>query len=406
MGGVLDTIGIALRQSRQRAGLSQEAAAEAARINRVQLSYYEAGRRQPPLRTAVALAQLYGTTLESLLTGEERERSGIDLAGLLYRAAPLALGDAAKAGLQQLDKCLADYVDLAGETGALLPGAGRSPLGAARTASAKEAAWAARALRRQLNLGGGPLADPFQLLDGHALIWRLPLGEDLGQSPSGLFYNHPAAGFFIAVNSQMTLGRQVFTLAHELAHAYFHSQTTDVVVSIPGTDHGREPFADSFAGEFLVPGDTLRGLAGELSSFDLLADPAVVVHLQQHFGVSFATMRVRLLQEKLISRGAFDALANISPSRLAQSLGYPVHPADMGSFQLHPLERFPARMLLLVRTALERSAITRGDAAEILGTSTEEVRQLLSQPAASDEDRRLQEDLEAAALAGRTRPGA
>ena len=30
----------------------------------------------------------------------------------------------------------------------------------------------------------------------------------------------------------MTLGRQVFTLAHELAYGYFHSQHTDVVVSM------------------------------------------------------------------------------------------------------------------------------------------------------------------------------
>jgi hypothetical protein len=129
----------------------------------------------------------------------------------------------------------------------------------------------------------------------------------------------------------------------------------------------------------------------------------VVVHLQRHFGVSFATMRVRLLQERLISREAFDDLADVSPSRLAQALGYVVHPADLGSFQLHPLERFPARMLLLVRSALERSAITRGDAAETLGTSTEEIRQLLSRPAAGDEDRRLLLDLEAAAFANRER---
>jgi Zn-dependent peptidase ImmA (M78 family) len=369
------------------------------------VSYYEADRRQPPLKTAAALARLYGTTLESLLAGDEEQRTNIDVSGLLYRAAPVALGDYAKAGLRHLDHYLIDYVELAEETGSPLPGPGRSPLTAARTASVKEAAWAARQLRQHLNLGDGPLADPFQLIDAHVLVWRLPLGEDLDQSPSGLFYNHPRAGFCIAVNSQMTLGRQVFTLAHELAHAYFHSQSADVIVSMPGADHGREPFADAFAGEFLVPGDALRRLAGEFSSFDLLVDPAVVVHLQRHFGVSFATMRVRLLQERLISREGFDALAEVSPSRLARALGYPVHQADMGSFQLHPLERFPARVLLLVRTALERSVITRGDAAEILGTSTEEIRQLLSRPAAGDEDRRLQDDLEAAAFANRDRHG-
>lgn len=53
-----------------------------------------------------------------------------------------------------------------------------------------------------------------------------------------------------------------------------------VVVSMPGGDHGREQFADAFAGEFLVSGDELRRVTGELAPFDDLANPAVVVHVQ------------------------------------------------------------------------------------------------------------------------------
>jgi Zn-dependent peptidase ImmA (M78 family) len=226
---------------------------------------------------------------------------------------------------------------------------------------------------------------------------------DLAQAPSGFFYNHPQAGFCIAINSQMTLGRQVFTLAHEFAHAFFHSQTSDVIVSMPGADRVRERFADAFAGEFLVPGDELRRVVGELEHFDNLDNPSLVVHLQRHFGVSFATIRVRLLHERLLSQSAYDALAEASPSRLARALGYRVHPADMGSYDLHPLESQPARVLLLVRHALERSAITTGDAAEMLGTSTEEIRQLLAQPVAGEGERRAQQDLEDAAFANRER---
>jgi Zn-dependent peptidase ImmA (M78 family)/transcriptional regulator with XRE-family HTH domain len=306
-----------------------------------------------------------------------------------------------QAGMRLLEQHLTHFVDLAGEVGATLPGAGRSPLTAARTASTKEAAWAARELRRYLHLGGGALGDPFQALEAHVLVWRLPLAEDLEHAPSGLFYNHPAAGFCIAINSDMTLGRQVFTLAHEMAHAFFHSQDADVVVSMPRSDHDRERFADAFAGEFLVPGDELRRVAAELATFDDLGDPAAVVHLQRHFGASFGTLRVRLLQERLISRDAYDALADVSPSRLARGLGYAVHPADLGSFELNPLERFPARMLHLVRTALDRGLITKGEAAETLGTSIEEIRQLLVRPTAAGEDRHLQDDLEAAAFANR-----
>ena len=53
----------------------------------------------------------------------------------------------------------------------------------------------------------------------------------------------------------------------------------DVVVSLRGRDHGRERFADAFAGEFLVSGVELRRVTGELAPFDDLANPAVG-HLQ------------------------------------------------------------------------------------------------------------------------------
>jgi Zn-dependent peptidase ImmA (M78 family)/transcriptional regulator with XRE-family HTH domain len=399
----VDTIGVMLRTSREQAGLSQEAAAEAAGINRVVLAYYEAGRRQVPLNVGATLARLYGTSLEALLAGEELVGSGIDVSGLLFRAAPRALGDHAQAGLRLFELRLTEYVELATEMGAALPGRGRSPLPPVHTSSAKEAAWAARQLRHSLNLGGGAIGDPFQVLDEYVLIWRLPLGDDLCEAPSGFFYNHPQAGFCIAVNSQMTLGRQVFTLAHELAHAYFHSHDADIVVSMPAGDHGRERFADAFAGEFLVPSDELRRVATELTPFDDLANPTVVVHLQRHFGVSFATLRVRLLQEKLITQAEYDSLADVSPSHLARALGYRVHPADMGTYDLHPLEAQPTRVLLLVRAALEQSVVTPGDAAEILGTSTEEIRQLISRPQPADGERRAQRDLEDAAFANRDR---
>ena len=402
-GSTLSSIGKALRVAREKAGLSQEAASQAVGINRVLLNYYEKEHRQVPLTVAATLARLYGTFIERLVAGEGEgeDESQLDVSGVLFRAAPKDLGDSARGGLRLFEQRVSEYVELAGDMEVQLPGSGRSPFSEAHGVSAKESSWAARQLRRQLNLGEGAIGDPFQVLDEHVLIWRLPLGADLGAAPSGFFYNHPEAGFCIVVNSDMTLGRQVFTLAHELAHAYFHSQHANVVVSMPGEYHGREQFADTFAGEFLVPGDELRRVAGELGALDGLSDPILVVHLQRHFGVSFATLRVRLKQERLISASDYDALGEVSPSRLAKALGYRVHPADLGSYELNPLEAQPTRVLLLVRAALERDVITPGDAAETLGTSTEEIRQLRFRPVPADEERRAQQDLEDAVFGKR-----
>ena len=396
----------ALRVGRERAGLSQEAAADAVGINRVLLSYYETGSRRAPLPTAVALARLYGTSLDRLLAGDAAGIAPIDVSGVLFRAASSALGDSARVGLRMLEQHLRDYVELAQELDRPLPGKGQSPFPAVTGSSARDAADAARQLRRHLNLGGGPLGDPFRVADEHILVWRLPLGSDLAGAPSGLFYNHPQAGFSVVVNSDMTLGRQVFTVAHETGHAFFHSRDRDVIVSMPGAELGQERFADAFAGELLVPGDELRRLAGEHASWNGPTSPIAVVHLQRHFGVSYATIRVRLLQERLIDRATFDALAEVSPSRLARALGYRVQPADMGDFDIHPLERFPGRMLALVRAGVEHGTMTAGDAAETLGTSTEEVRQLLGRPSIEPGEERAQRDLEDAAFAHKSGGGA
>lgn len=396
----------ALRRGREAAGLSQEAAATAIGTNRVLLSYYETGRRTVPLPTAAALARLYGTSLDRLLAGDETVAvAPVDVSGILYRAAPSTLGESAHGALRLFDQYMRNYVELAEELGRPLPGKGQSPFSPVVGSSARDAADAARQLRRYLNLGGGPVGDPFRIADEHVLIWRLPLGEDLESAPSGFFYNHPRVGFSIVINSNMTLGRQVFTVAHELAHAFFHSRSADVIISMHGAELGRERFADAFAGEFLVPGDELRRLVTEHSPWGDLTNPTTVVHLQRHFGVSYATIRVRLLQERLINRATFEMLAQVSPSRLARALGYPVDPADMGDFARHPLDRFPGRMLLLVRGAVQDGVITPGDAAETLSTSTEEIRQLLAQPPIEPDEQRIQRDLEEAAFAHKAEQG-
>jgi hypothetical protein len=51
-----------------------------------------------------------------------------------------------------------------------------------------------------------------------------------------------------------------FTLAYEMAHAFFHSQDADVVVSMPRSDHDRERFADAFAGNSWSQATSCAGL--------------------------------------------------------------------------------------------------------------------------------------------------
>jgi hypothetical protein len=110
---------------------------------------------------------------------------------------------------------------------------------------------------------------------------------------------------------------------------------------MPGAPVERERFADLFAGELLVPGDALARVIDELEAWEEIADPVVVIHLQRHFGVSYAVLLVRLRQEGHLDEEDYEALGKISPSALARRLGYPVNPADLGEYDLAPLDRFP-----------------------------------------------------------------
>lgn len=389
-------VGQVLRASRERAGLTQEAVAEAIGLNRVVLSYYETGDRQPSLAVLSGLARLYGLTLAGLLEGAEPEPEPTEV---LFRAAPDELGDSAQSGMALFSSLVGVYIELVEDLGGEAPGRGVSPLPPARpTAGRREAARLAREAREVLGLGEGPVGDHLlTIADEWALVFRLPLGETQDHSPSGFFYNHPRAGFCIVANSEMTFGRQVFTLAHELAHALFHSQSADVWISFPGAPESRERFADLFAGELLVPEDALIGAVEDLGGAHQLEDPIAAVHLQRQFGVSYATLLVRLRQERLIPEDAYQKLRDVSPSKLALALGYEVNPADLGDYRIHSLDRIPRRMLRLASNAITKGVMTRGDAAESLGVSTEDILQLLDRPRANASEVRALEEIEGGA---------
>jgi hypothetical protein len=101
--------------------------------------------------------------------------------------------------------------------------------------------------------------------------------------------------------------------------------------------------------------------------------------------------------EGFLTQEQYEALGRISPSTLARQLGDPVHPADLGDYELSPFDRFPDRFLRLVQAAIRRKVITSGDAAETLGVSVEDILALLARPGASQSERRVLKDLESAA---------
>jgi Zn-dependent peptidase ImmA (M78 family)/transcriptional regulator with XRE-family HTH domain len=378
------SIGTGLQAARAAAGLSQAEAARLAGVNRVALSFYENGQRQPPLRHVVALATAYGVDPGRLFDGVVEP----DVAApeqLLFRSSSVLHAHDVRAQLQRVLRVVEFYTDLLGDLGTSTPVWMASRFTPARGRQTRRYAVAkAREVRRSFGLGETTVADLDALAAEAALVFRAPLG-DLDFAPSGLSWLDPTAGFCIIVNSSVRRTHQRFTLAHELAHVLFHlDQPRVAIVSRAREVDDQERFANAFAGELLVPGPALIELSEELQPWERLDDAGTAVRLADRFDVSYAALLVRLRQEKLITPGAYDTLRRASPTAVRDGLG--LTPEAPGSGIDDPIE-IPPLVYQLARRAFLEGVAGEGAIAEALGIDRERVQRLVRPVDASDEER-------------------
>lgn len=66
---ILESFAGKVRELREKAGLSQEAFADHARVHRTSVGYFEQARREPNLSTLLILADALKVSLDELVTG-------------------------------------------------------------------------------------------------------------------------------------------------------------------------------------------------------------------------------------------------------------------------------------------------------------------------------------------------
>lgn len=178
----------------------------------------------------------------------------------------------------------------------------------------------ALSLRKEL---GENAASPIDILTLAYAIERLsivyyPMGNNLsGICIKGVGNN------VIAINSSMTLGRQRFSMAHELYHLYFDDDgLTAVCAKTIGMGNEKERQADQFASYLLMPPDALSDMIKRLKKSDVgqlsIHD---VVRLEQYFSVSRQAILYRLISENELAPQEAEAMRqNVICS--AVNLGY------------------------------------------------------------------------------------
>jgi Zn-dependent peptidase ImmA (M78 family)/transcriptional regulator with XRE-family HTH domain len=373
-----------LAAARARNGYDQEDVANAVGVSRAMVSYWESGRRKPNDRQLVALAQLLRVPVGFLL-GQEELQPTADLGAMIFRGGDHALPAEALPGLQEFVDFLDRYARLAAAANSRVHALRQSPfMSAPGFEQAEDARRKAEEVRSCLRLGLGPVGDLDTVCELLGItVYRAELGEDLSRTVSGAFLNHPELGLSILVNLEMTPGRRRFTVAHELAHALFHSSDRRYLVSTAAKDP-RERFADAFAGEFLMPAEGVRRVMEEQGFGPRVEDATEVIHLQRYYGVSFITALVRLRQARFLSQARFDEFKSVRPVILARALGYEITEEECGSRPDHwRLERYPPRFRRLLRTAVQREILSVPSAAAMAGLAIDEVVELVAAPPTS-----------------------
>lgn len=126
----------------------------------------------------------------------------------------------------------------------------------------------------------------------------------------------------IAINSTQTLGRQRYSIAHELYHSEIEKLTEGMVCLANGYDSksNSEREAEQFASYLLMPYD---GLEWYIDKYDIMEwDVKEIIGLSQYYKMSYMSVLRRLFTEGKISATQFECFGKVSVRNEAMKYGY------------------------------------------------------------------------------------
>jgi len=136
----------------------------------------------------------------------------------------------------------------------------------------------------------------------------------------GISCKSKSGKMFMLINSNSTVGRQHFTIAHELYHLYFDENPVPHMCC--GGVSVEERNADMFASVLLLPRD---GVYTMLSKEEILRHQvklATVLRIEQMFQVSRAMLLIRLRDIGVISENERKAVQSVPVKESAFEYGY------------------------------------------------------------------------------------
>ena len=135
---------------------------------------------------------------------------------------------------------------------------------------------------------------------------------------------------FMLMSSNSTIGRQHFTIAHELYHLYFDEKPTPHMCGVDGKSP-LEQSADMFASNLLLPRVGLLAMLPESYSEIKQLDIATIVKMEQRFQVSRRALLYRLRRLAIINEEQLQTLLSAPIRDVAMRRGYDTSVYEKGN---------------------------------------------------------------------------
>ena len=217
----------------------------------------------------------------------------------------------------------------------------------------------ASALREE---AGYTNSEPINL---HSLLFKLnvitffkPLSEDF----SGMAFRYRECDF-ILVNSNQAVGRQNFTIAHELYHLRFQKdfETRKCQVGNLEGDKKTEQKANLFAALFLLPEEALYDNIPEEELKKDGISVGTLLKLEQIFEVSHSYLLYRLKSLNLLSEEARNRHLSYSIKQQVAAYGFPLDLYEWGNHG-----KVIGDYGLLAKNLLDQEEISEGHYLELM----------------------------------------
>ncbi len=343
---------------RKSLSLSQEQLAQQAGVTRQSINNYENAKTLPDSKNLSDLANVLGITLDDLLRSQ-----GEGLPNFRFRAH--VSFDKNPQFVAQVLRMLQTYNALEQAVGYPTYTPESTPCHCV-SGNEKRIQAIATQFRHRLGLGDAPIANLFQSVEEiglKVLRQSIPIKDFFGLSACS-----EVSGAFVLVNTHnITIERQLFTLAHEIGHLIFHRVEYEDSLVEEGTkeeEKAREKVADYFAGHLLVPQAEFERIYTQTKN---------IIELKRHFRVSYLVILNRLAEMGIIDFAK--KKAKICAIYKKQNNGVSLK----NSMELPPAlaaDEYPEneRYKYLIWQSLKLGNISEMKAAELLNLTVEKLR--------------------------------